>query len=61
MESFHISNGWGQIAQNITTFPDGSLAVCRSFDIKPSCVKNKNQGGLCIEMLEILTLAKTKW
>jgi len=49
MESFHISNGWGQIAQNITTFPDGSLAVCRSFDIKPTCVKNKNKGGLCIE------------
>jgi len=51
MEQYHVAQGWGQIAQNITTFPDGLLAVCRPFDAKPTCIKNKNQGGLCIENL----------
>jgi hypothetical protein len=51
MEAYHESLGWGQIAQNITTFPDGIIAICRSFDTRPTCIANKNLGGLCIENL----------
>ncbi|MCI0715528.1 MAG: amidase [Chlorobi bacterium] len=51
MEAYHVGLKWGQIAQNITTFPDGIIAICRSFDIRPTCIANKNQGGLCIENL----------
>jgi hypothetical protein len=36
METFHVKKmGWKNIAQNITTFPDGKVAVCRPFDIAP--------------------------
>ncbi|MCI0449613.1 MAG: N-acetylmuramoyl-L-alanine amidase [Chlorobi bacterium] len=51
MESYHISLKWGEIAQNITTFPDGIIAICRSFDKRPACIANKNEGALCIENL----------
>lgn len=51
MESSHIERGFGQIAQNITIFPDGLIAICRSFEIKPTGISGKNQGGLCIENL----------
>ncbi|WP_338450181.1 LysM peptidoglycan-binding domain-containing protein [Niallia oryzisoli] len=36
METFHMRQmGWQNIAQNITTFPDGKIAVCRPFDVAP--------------------------
>lgn len=36
IENFHVKQmGWKMIAQNITTFPDGKVAVCRPFEIAP--------------------------
>ncbi|AGK55027.1 N-acetylmuramoyl-L-alanine amidase [Bacillus sp. 1NLA3E] len=52
MENFHVKEkGWKNIAQNITTFPDGKVAVCRPFDIAPegSIGSNANSVGLSIE------------
>lgn len=52
MEKYHIeNNGFNQIAQNLTTFPDGSIAICRPFDKIPAGIKGANQFGLCIEHL----------
>jgi hypothetical protein len=51
MESAHIERKFSQIGQNITIFPDGIIAVCRSFDLSPACIVGKNSGGLCIENL----------
>jgi hypothetical protein len=33
MERAHLERGFSEIAQNLTTFPDGLVAVCRSIDI----------------------------
>jgi len=51
MEAAHMERGFAEIAQNLTTFPDGSVAVCRSPDKIPAGVKGANAGGICIENL----------
>lgn len=49
MESFHLTRGFAEIAQNLTTFPDGKIAICRSLDKIPAGIKGANQNGICIE------------
>jgi hypothetical protein len=50
MENFQVEqNGFAQIAQNFTSFPDGSIAVCRPMDVIPAGIKGANQFGVCIE------------
>lgn len=51
MEQFQMLNGFSQIAQNLTSFPDGTIAVGRPFDLIPAGVKGANQFGICIEHL----------
>jgi len=51
MEDAHLERGFAEIAQNLTTFPDGSIAVCRSLDKIPAGIKGANTGGVCIENL----------
>lgn len=52
MENFHKQKmGWKNIAQNITTFPDGRVAVSRPFDIAPDGTIGAiaNSTGIMIE------------
>ncbi|WP_423799165.1 N-acetylmuramoyl-L-alanine amidase [Neobacillus sp. SAB-20_R2A] len=52
MENFHVKQrGWKNIAQNLTTFPDGKVAVSRPFDIAPegSIGPIANTTGIMIE------------
>lgn len=51
MEGSHVERGFAEIAQNLTTFPDGRIAVCRSLDKIPAGIKGANTGGVCIENL----------
>jgi hypothetical protein len=51
MEQSHLQRGFSEIAQNLTTFPDGKLAVCRAFETAPAGIKGANAHGLCIENL----------
>ena len=52
MERFHmVDRGFDEIAQNLTTFPDGTVAVCRSLEKIPAGIKGANQSGVCIEHL----------
>lgn len=51
MEKSHIARGFDQIAQNFTTFPDGTIMVCRNIDIVPAGIKGANANGVCIENL----------
>jgi len=51
MQKFHTSAGFGGIAQNLTIFPDGTVAICRPLDQRPACTKGANTGGVCIENL----------
>ncbi|WP_428911484.1 LysM peptidoglycan-binding domain-containing protein [Niallia sp. Krafla_26] len=52
MEHFHKSKqGWNNIAQNLTTFPDGKVAISRPFDSAPegSIGSKANSVGIAIE------------
>lgn len=52
MEHFHMAErGFAEIAQNLTSFPDGTVAVCRSLDKVPAGIKGANQEGICLENL----------
>ena len=49
MNDSHLERGFDMIAQNITTFPDGTLAICRPMDRIPAGIKGANSKGICIE------------
>ena len=49
MRNSHLQRGFSDIAQNITTFPDGTLAICRPLSKMPAGIKGANRGGICIE------------
>lgn len=50
MRDYHINtNHWSEIGQNLTTFPDGTIALCRPIDTAPSCIKGANAHGIGIE------------
>lgn len=49
MEKYHLKRGFSEIAQNLTIFPDGLIAVCRSFEKDPAGIKGANTGSICIE------------
>jgi SH3-like domain-containing protein len=52
MRDYHInSNNWDDIGQNITTFPDGRIAICRSLSRPPAGIKGHNSKALCLEHL----------
>ncbi len=51
MEAAHLKRGFTEIAQNLTTFPDGTVAACRAFDTAPAGIKGANTKGICIENL----------
>lgn len=49
MERSHKERGFAEIGQNFTTFPDGTIGVCRDINIAPAGIKGANQFGICIE------------
>lgn len=50
MKNFHVNERkFNDIAQNLTTFPDGTIAVCRPMDKTPAGIKGANTGAICIE------------
>lgn len=52
MEQYHMAErGFSEIAQNLTIFPDGKIAVCRPMDRIPAGIMGANQAGICIENL----------
>jgi len=52
MEEYQMTQeGFSQIAQNLSTYPDGTLAVCRPFEVPPAGISGANHFGLCIEHL----------
>jgi hypothetical protein len=50
MKAYHVNNrGFQDIAQNFTTFPDGTIMVCRPLNTAPAGIKGANANGICIE------------
>lgn len=51
MNDAHLARGFDMIAQNLTTFPDGTVALCRPIDRIPAGIKGANSNGICCEHL----------
>lgn len=52
MKSYHVkSNGWSDIGQNLTIFPDGVIMLGRPLNISPAGIRGANSNGICIECL----------
>ncbi len=50
MKNYHVNyNGWADIGQHFTTFPDGMIATGRSLELSPACIKGRNANAICIE------------
>lgn len=52
MRNYHVNNnGWSDIGQHFTTFPDGKIGTGRTLEASPACIKGRNENALCIENL----------
>ncbi len=52
MRNYHIkTNGWSDIAQHFTIFPDGIIVSGRSLEMVPAGIKGANTGAIAIECL----------
>lgn len=52
MKNYHVqNNGWADIGQHFTTFPDGKIGTGRSLELSPACIKGRNGEAICIENL----------
>lgn len=52
MKTYHVNNnGWMDIGQHFTTFPDGSILTGRSLESTPACIYGNNSAAICIENL----------
>lgn len=60
MKSSHVARGMSDIAQNITIFPDGKIAVCRPLDVVPAGIYGQNNFGICIENIGDFDIGKDK-
>ncbi len=50
MKNHHVNNnGWQDIGQHFTIFPDGSIVTGRSLEKTPACITNQNAHSICIE------------
>lgn len=52
MQQFHKNaNGWSDIGQHFTIFPDGVILTGRSLESSPACIYGQNKNAICIENL----------
>lgn len=58
MKNTHIKNGWGDIGQHISTFPDGTILIGRNFSKKPVSIANRNTGNFAMEQVGDFDLGK---
>jgi uncharacterized protein YraI len=50
MKNHHVgSNGWSDIGQHFTIFPDGMVVTGRSLEATPACIFGNNQHSICFE------------
>lgn len=50
MKNYHVShNGWSDIGQNFTIFPDGLVMTGRPLNSAPACIYGNNARAICIE------------
>lgn len=61
MERYHVAQmNMSEIAQNITTYNDGTIMLCRTLEKNPGCFlgSKNNVGAICIEHVGNFDLGK---
>jgi len=52
MKDYHVdNNGWADIGQHITVFPDGVIVTGRDFNKDPVGISGHNKGAFMVEMI----------
>ena len=52
MRDYHVNtNGWSDIGQHFTIFPDGKICTGRNINTSPAGIYGANTGAICIECL----------
>lgn len=50
MKKYHVNeNGWADIGQHFTIFPDGAIVTGRSMESSPACIRGQNADSICVE------------
>ncbi|MBL7727024.1 MAG: N-acetylmuramoyl-L-alanine amidase [Dinghuibacter sp.] len=50
MRDHHVNhNGWSNIGQHFSIFPDGAIVTGRSLETSPACIFGNNANAICIE------------
>jgi len=50
MKNYHVTkNGWADLGQHFSTFPDGSIVTGRSLETSPACIYGQNANSICME------------
>lgn len=50
MKQYHVTqNGWMDIGQHFTTFPDGAIVTGRNIEFSPACIYGNNANAVCVE------------
>lgn len=50
MQHHHVgTNGWSDIGQHFSIFPDGMILTGRSLNTAPACIYGQNRDAICIE------------
>lgn len=61
MYNYHVNtNGWSDIGQHVTLFPDGTFVTGRPFSKSPAGIKGYNTGSFMIEMIGDFDKGKDK-
>ena len=64
MRNYHIkTNGWADIGQHYTVFPDGCIVTGRDIENAPAGIYGSNTGAICVECVgnfdnEVMTTAQ---
>lgn len=58
MKQSHMNNGWSDIGQHFTIFPDGIVMTGRSLEQTPACIYGQNTNSICIENLGYFDLGQ---
>lgn len=59
MKNHHVqNNGWNDIGQHFTVFPDGMICTGRSIESTPACITGNNRMAICIESLGDFDIGK---
>lgn len=52
MKEYHVNqNGWADLGQHFTTFPDGAVLTGRSLELSPAGIYMNNANAVCLEHL----------